>query len=94
MTEWELMTEIAKANNQGNNVRLAELILDNDFTDKSQAATIAISSFQLTKENAITYQDAARKLAELPEPKAFRESLRQDVLKGIIDESRQSVTKE
>jgi hypothetical protein len=39
------MTDIAEVNNQSNDGKLAELIMDNDFTDKEQSTTIAISSF-------------------------------------------------
>ena len=88
------MTEIAKVNNQGDDGRLSELILNNDFTDKLQATIIAISSFQITKENVSTYQDAANKLVGLPEPESFRESLRQELLKNLIDETNKSVIKE
>lgn len=86
MTEWDLMRELAKAGNTNDHEKLSNIILNNDFVDKCQAITIAISSFEVTKENISKNMEAAKKLTLLPQPKSFRESLRQELIKEIIDE--------
>lgn len=89
MSEWDLMTEIAKANNSGNDQYLATLILDNDFTGMNRAVTMLVSSFQLTKENVSSNIEAAKKLVGLDSPKALRESLRHSMLVELIQEIEQ-----
>jgi hypothetical protein len=78
------MTEIAKAKNQGDDDKLASIIVDNDLSEKGQATIMAISAFQITKENVTKFHEAAMKLAELPEPCTFRESIRHWILKEIV----------
>ena len=94
MTEWDLMTELSIASNKADNEKLSSLILDNDFTSKAQAVKIAISCFQITKENVSKHMQAAKKLVLLPTPKSFRESFRQDLLRELVGqiESKNPVT--
>lgn len=89
MTEWEFMTEIAKANNNGDDERMSQLILENDFQDMKQAITMLFSCFQLTKENIKTHISAAKKLSKFDAPESYRESIRHSMLSELIKEIQQ-----
>ena len=82
MEEWDLMSEMAKASNQGDQVTLSELILNNDL--EGQAITMAISEFKLTPKNIELHIEAANKLANLTSPETLRESKRQAMLIGLL----------
>jgi hypothetical protein len=92
MTEWDLMIKIAKANNTGDGETLAALISEHDFAGKERATTLALSGFAITKDNVRRHQSAAKKLVSLPAPKAMREALRQELLKGLIERITITVT--
>lgn len=83
MSEWDLMKQIAEASNNGNQRQLARIIVS-DFSATPQVITMLFSCFQLTKENVKTNLSAAKKLAKLPEPETFRESLRQEMLRELL----------
>ena len=86
MNEWDLMTVMANASNTGDQKGLSALIVANDLSGKPQATTLALSAFEITKENVSEHMEAAKKLASLAEPAAFRESLRQSVLVEMLNE--------
>lgn len=85
-TEWDLMKDIAHANNNGKQDDLAEIIVNNCFMGMKNAVTIAVSSFELTDENIKLHSEAAIKLAKLKEPEPFREGLRHALLIGKLTE--------
>ncbi len=85
MTDWELMTEIAKANNGGDRKALSELLLANELKGAG-VVNIAISSFELTKENVSLYLAAAKKLANAVPPDDFRAGFRHCLLVEMIKE--------
>lgn len=84
MSEWDLMKQIAEASNNGNQRKLARIIMAYDFSAMPQAITMLFNCFELTEENIKTNLGAAKKLVELPEPEAFRESLRQEMLRELL----------
>lgn len=79
-TEWDLMKDIAHANNNGKQDKLAEIITTNCFMGMKNAVTMAVSSFELTNENIKKHSEAAIKLAKLKEPESFREAIRHALL--------------
>jgi len=87
MTEWDLMTEIAKASNKGDQQKLSDIIINNDLNSNPRASMMAISGIEVTLKNISKYIDASKKLISLPAPQSFREALRQDVIKQIIDDN-------
>lgn len=84
MSEWDLMGHIAEASNNGNQRQLARIIMEYDFNAMPRAITMLFSCFELTKENVKTNLSAAKKLTKLPEPQAFRESLRKQILSELL----------
>jgi len=82
--EWDLMGQIADASNSGNQRQLSKIIMDHDFSDMHEAITMLFSCFELTKENVKTNLSAAKKLTKLPQPEAFRESLRKQILIELL----------
>ncbi len=89
MSEWDLMKQIAEASNNGNQRKLSRIIMAYDFSAMPQAITMLFNCFELTEENIKTNLGAAKKLVELPEPEAFRELLRQEMLRELLAKKNQ-----
>lgn len=86
MTDWDLMKEIANANNTQDQALLSQVILDNDIEGKPGVISIAISSFDITQANIEMHMAAAKKLASTKEPEDFRTGFRHAYLNEAIKE--------
>jgi hypothetical protein len=80
MTSWELMTEMAKASNQGDQTTLSNLIVKNDIEGQPAVLSLALNAFKLTKNNVSENLEAAKKLANADPNEYFRTDFRQKYL--------------
>ena len=80
-SEWDWMVAMAKASNSGDKQAVSRIICDAPLAEMPRLQHMAISVFEITKENVSTYPDAAERLAELEDDgtwdarAAFRPSL-------------------
>lgn len=85
MREWDLTKAIVEASNNNDQDKLAQLIIDNDFTNFVQPVSVAISCFIITKDNVRKNIEAAKKLADFPEPNDFSIWIRQAMIIDTIN---------
>lgn len=57
-SEWDLLTAICQANNKGNQERLHQVLVNNDFTNKQRALHAAMTAISLTKDNVAAYKES------------------------------------
>lgn len=86
MKEWDLMKEIAYANNNNDDELLATIVMKNDFTGKPNAINMINNSFELTIDNISKHVLAAKRILSFKSPDDLRGSMRFEILKELIDE--------
>jgi len=79
----DIMKKIASLNNQGKTFELNEYLATLDIESNTSIAEMAVTAFEITKENIGNNVDLANKLSKL-EHKGMRESLRSGLIEEIL----------
>ena len=80
---WEQMKKIAKLNNQGSTQEAQDYLNTLEIESNTPIADMAITVFDITKENVINNIELAKKLSNL-EYTGFREAIRSGFLEEIL----------
>ncbi|MCY9861524.1 hypothetical protein OTK49_03205 [Vibrio coralliirubri] len=91
---WELLKQIATANNRGNYDEVYALIDANDFTNKAQAADAAMLCIELTQDSVATHKACLVKFVKQATglELSFRSAFRFNLLSSMLDDEHNEST--